>query len=61
MSRLDDELGGNAFNVPVVFVDPRETEEDLISWRSRFANPDWIVAFDNFNEGPNSLFRQGLA
>lgn len=43
---LDDELGGNAFNVLVLFVDPGESSADLVSWRDQFANPDWIVAFD---------------
>jgi len=46
VSKLDDELGGDVFNVLVVFVDPRESKDDLISWRKNFANPDWMVAFD---------------
>lgn len=55
VAKLDSELGGNAFDVFVVFVDPRETKEDLISWKNRFANDDWVVSFDNFNEEQNSL------
>ena len=47
VSKLDNELGGEAFNVLVVFVDPKEKDSDLILWRKRFANPDWMVAFDN--------------
>lgn len=47
VSKLDNELGGEVFNVLVVFVDPKEKDSDLILWRKRFANPDWIVAFDN--------------
>jgi len=47
VSKLDDELGGNAFDVLVIFVDPKETNADLINWRRRFANEDWLVAFDN--------------
>lgn len=47
VSKLDNNLGGEAFNVLVVFVDPKEKDSDLILWRKRFANPDWIVAFDN--------------
>lgn len=31
----------------VVFVDPRETDADLINWRKQFASEDWMVAFDN--------------
>lgn len=47
VSRLDKELGGKAFEVLVVFVDPKEKDADLISWRKQFANDDWMVAFDN--------------
>jgi len=47
VAKVDNELGGQAFNVLVVFVDPRETNADLINWRRQFANPDWMVAFDN--------------
>jgi len=46
VAALDDELGGGAFNVLVLFVDPREPVSDLVSWRSRFANEDWLVALD---------------
>lgn len=52
---LDDELGGNAFNVLVIFVDPRESESDLINWRNRFGNEDWMVALDNFVDESRSL------
>lgn len=47
VSRLDNELGGKSFDVLVIFVDSRESNSDLISWRKNFANPDWMVAFDN--------------
>ncbi|MEK7510527.1 MAG: TlpA disulfide reductase family protein [Patescibacteria group bacterium] len=47
VSKLDDELGGNAFDVLVIFVDPRESDADLINWRKQFASDDWMVAFDN--------------
>lgn len=47
VARLDNELGGKAFEVLVVFVDPRETDADLVNWRKQFANSDWMVAFDN--------------
>lgn len=47
VARLDNELDGKAFDVLVIFVDPREKNEDLINWRNKFANQDWMVAFDN--------------
>lgn len=47
VSKLDDNLGGKAFEVLVVFVDPKETDSDLKLWRKRFARDDWMVAFDN--------------
>lgn len=47
VAKLDNQLGDDRFNVLVVFVDPRETDSDLINWRDKFANKDWIVAFDN--------------
>lgn len=50
VSRLDDELGGEAFDVLVVFVDPNEPMSALTSWRAEFANEDWIVALDHGNE-----------
>ncbi len=47
VARLDRELGGNAFNVAVVFVDPNDTRKDLVGWRRKFGDPDWRVALDN--------------
>lgn len=47
VSKLDNELGGEAFNVLVIFVDLSEKDSDLINWRKSFANEDWMVAFDN--------------
>jgi cytochrome oxidase Cu insertion factor (SCO1/SenC/PrrC family) len=44
---LDEELGGDAIQALVVFVDPRETDDDLLAWRRKFVNQDWLVAFDN--------------
>jgi len=49
VAKLDNELGGESFNVLVVFVDPRESKDDLINWRKSFANPDWLVAFNQGN------------
>jgi cytochrome oxidase Cu insertion factor (SCO1/SenC/PrrC family) len=47
VAKLDNELGGESFNVLVVFVDPRESKDDLINWRNKFANHDWKLAFNN--------------
>lgn len=49
VARLDDELGGKAFNVLVVFVDPSEQPSVLESWREQFGRPDWMVALDRDN------------
>lgn len=46
VARLDDQLGGSALNVLVMFVDPGEGAQALTSWRDRFGNPDWMVALD---------------
>lgn len=43
---LDDELGGSAFDVLVLFVDPSESPEALAQWRAQFARDDWMVALD---------------
>jgi thiol-disulfide isomerase/thioredoxin len=47
VAKLDTALGGDAFEVLVIFVDPRENESDLRDWRKNFANSDWQVAFDD--------------
>lgn len=49
VARLDDQLGGDAFNVLVMFVDTTESPAALLGWREDFANPDWIVALDSGN------------
>jgi thiol-disulfide isomerase/thioredoxin len=46
VARLDDELGGNAFNVLVAFVDPTEPPAVLRTWREQFGRSDWIVSID---------------
>lgn len=46
VSQLDGELGGEAFDVLVVFVDPGEPADALLWWRDQFGGPDWMVAFD---------------
>jgi len=47
VSRVDDELGGEAFNVLVVFVDPQEPRSALTGWQERYGNADWLVALDS--------------
>lgn len=50
VSDLDDDLGGDAFDVLVVFVDPNESTAVLKTWRREFANDDWMVALDSDQE-----------
>jgi len=45
--RLDEDLGGNKFDVVMVFIDLNETVEDLQWWRDNFAGQDWKIAFGN--------------
>lgn len=47
VSKIENDLGENAFNVLVVFVDLKEQNSDLINWKKQFASSDWIVGFDN--------------
>ncbi len=44
LAKYDDETGGRAFNVLVVFVDNRETDSQLLEWRKNFGRDDWHVA-----------------
>lgn len=46
VAELDDDLGGKAFDVLVVFVDTSESPSELQRWRQQFARPDWMVAPD---------------
>ncbi len=49
LARLDDQLGGTAPQVLVIFVDPAAPAGALTSWHDRFANSDWRVARDDRN------------
>lgn len=49
VAELDEELGGESFNVLVVFVDPSEPDSALTGWRDEFATDDWLVALDADN------------
>jgi thiol-disulfide isomerase/thioredoxin len=44
LARLDDETGNDAFNVLIVFVDPRETEQQYLDWKGKYGRNDWYVA-----------------
>lgn len=44
LARFDDETGGNAFNVLIVFVDPRENDPQYLEWREKYGRSDWYVA-----------------
>jgi cytochrome oxidase Cu insertion factor (SCO1/SenC/PrrC family) len=35
LARYDDETGGSAFNVLIVFVDPRESDSQFVDWKSK--------------------------
>lgn len=47
VKRLDNDMGGNAFDVAMIFIDPRETVADLRRWKENFGNADWYIAFGN--------------
>jgi cytochrome oxidase Cu insertion factor (SCO1/SenC/PrrC family) len=47
IKRLDADMGGKAFNVFMVFVDPNESPDDLRNWKAKYANDDWFIAFGN--------------
>lgn len=47
IKRLDTDMGGSAFNVLMVFIDPKESKEDLRNWKTNYANEDWTMAFGN--------------
>lgn len=44
LARYDNEKGGDAFNVLIVFVDERETNSQFIEWKQKFGNDDWYIA-----------------
>ena len=44
LARYDDEHGGNAFNVLIVFIDDKETDNQFIDWKKQFGRDDWYVA-----------------
>jgi len=44
LAKFDDEKGGDAFNVLIVFVDDKEADPQFIQWRENYGNGDWYVA-----------------
>lgn len=44
LAKFDNEKGGDAFNVLIVFVDDKETDPQFIQWREKYGNDDWYVA-----------------
>jgi len=44
LARYDDEHGGNAFNVLIVFIDDKETDNQFIDWKTQFGRDHWYVA-----------------
>lgn len=44
LARYDDETGGKAFDVLIVFVDKRETDNQFIEWKNTFGRDDWYIA-----------------
>ena len=47
VGKLDNQLGGDAFKVLVVFVDDNEPEGALRRWRQKYAPADWIIGYDD--------------
>jgi len=47
LMKFQQDVGGDPFTVLVVFVDPRETDNDLRAYRDRFGfPPTWRYALD---------------
>ncbi len=44
LARYDIEKGDDAFNVLIVFVDDKETDEQFVEWKQKFGRDDWYVA-----------------
>lgn len=44
--QLENQLGGQAFAVLAVFVNPQESSSALSAWRTSYGRSDWRVALD---------------
>ena len=45
VKQVDDETGGNAFEVFQIGVDSKESSDDLKNFKTQYGNEDWIVGF----------------
>lgn len=43
LAKFDGEKGDNAFNVLIVFVDEKETDNQFIEWKQKFGRGDWYI------------------
>ncbi|MGI9010616.1 MAG: TlpA family protein disulfide reductase [Nitrososphaeraceae archaeon] len=43
LAKFDDEKGGDAFNVLIVFIDDKETDNQFIGWKQKFGKDDWFI------------------
>jgi thiol-disulfide isomerase/thioredoxin len=43
LAKFDSEKGENAFNVLIVFVDEKETDNQFIEWKQKFGREDWYI------------------
>lgn len=44
LAKYDAEKGDGAFDVLIVFVDDKETDEQFVSWKQKFGRDDWYVS-----------------
>jgi len=44
LARYDVETGDKAFNVLIVFVDEKESDDQFIEWKNKFGKDDWYIA-----------------
>ncbi|MGQ0606420.1 MAG: TlpA family protein disulfide reductase [Candidatus Nitrosotenuis sp.] len=44
LARYDLENGDDTFNVLIVFVDDKETDDQFVAWNQKFGRDDWYVA-----------------
>jgi len=47
VAALDNQIGGDKFNVVVVFIDPKDPAGALRRWQQKHASGDWFIGFDN--------------
>ncbi|MBI5046817.1 TlpA family protein disulfide reductase [Candidatus Micrarchaeota archaeon] len=47
LAKYQDDTGGNAFKVLIVFVDQSEPDNKFIAWRNAYGRSNWYVAKDS--------------